>query len=41
MLELVRQLCLTIESPVWEAVRRPAPWAAASQPGAAALAASA
>ncbi|MBV2133096.1 nitrogenase iron-molybdenum cofactor biosynthesis protein NifE [Pseudomonas sp. MAP12] len=27
MLELVRQLCLTIESPVWEAVRRPAPWA--------------
>ena len=41
MLELVRQLCLTIESPVWEAVRRPAPWAAASQPCAAALAASA
>ena len=28
MLELVRQLCLTIESPVWDAVRRPAPWAA-------------
>jgi nitrogenase molybdenum-cofactor synthesis protein NifE len=28
MLELARQLCLTIESPVWEAVRRPAPWAA-------------
>ncbi|MBK3866840.1 nitrogenase iron-molybdenum cofactor biosynthesis protein NifE [Pseudomonas stutzeri] len=26
MLELVRQLCLTIESPVWQAVRRPAPW---------------
>ena len=26
MLELVRQLCLTIESPVWEATRRPAPW---------------
>lgn len=26
MLELVRQLCLTIESPVWEAVRQPAPW---------------
>ena len=26
MLELARQLCLTIESPVWEAVRRPAPW---------------
>lgn len=41
MLELVRQLCLTIESPVWEAVRRPAPWAAATQPGAAALAATA
>ncbi len=30
MLELVRQLCLTIESPVWEAVRRPAPWACGS-----------
>lgn len=27
MLELVRQLALTIESPVWEQVRRPAPWA--------------
>ncbi len=26
MLELVRQLCLTLESPVWEAVRRVAPW---------------
>lgn len=26
MLELVRQLCLTMESPVWEAVRRPAPF---------------
>jgi len=26
MLELVRQLCLTLESPVWEAVRRKAPW---------------
>lgn len=26
MLELARQLCLTIESPVWEAVRRGAPW---------------
>jgi len=26
MLELARQLCLTIESPVWEAARRPAPW---------------
>jgi nitrogenase molybdenum-cofactor synthesis protein NifE len=28
MLELAKQLCLTIESPIWEAVRRPAPWAA-------------
>jgi len=26
MLELARQLALTLESPVWEAVRRPAPW---------------
>jgi len=26
MLELARQLTLTIESPVWEAVRRKAPW---------------
>ncbi len=26
MLELAKQLCLTIESPVWEAVRQPAPW---------------
>ena len=26
MLELVRQLALTIESPVWGAVRTPAPW---------------
>jgi len=29
MLELVRQLSLTIESPVWDAVRTPAPWRAA------------
>lgn len=28
MLELARQLALTIESPVWEAVRRPSPWQA-------------
>ncbi|WP_232322059.1 nitrogenase iron-molybdenum cofactor biosynthesis protein NifE [Methylomonas lenta] len=28
MLELVRQLALTIESPVWEAVRAPMPWKA-------------
>ncbi|MFD2112416.1 nitrogenase iron-molybdenum cofactor biosynthesis protein NifE [Thiorhodococcus fuscus] len=27
MLELAKQLCLTVESPIWEAVRRPAPWA--------------
>ncbi|WP_291992829.1 nitrogenase iron-molybdenum cofactor biosynthesis protein NifE [Candidatus Accumulibacter sp. ACC003] len=27
MVELARQLALSIESPVWEAVRRPAPWA--------------
>lgn len=26
MLELVRQLCLALENPVWEATRRPAPW---------------
>ncbi len=26
MLELARQLCLTLESPVWESVRRPPPW---------------
>jgi nitrogenase molybdenum-cofactor synthesis protein NifE len=30
MLELVRQLALTIESPVWDAVRTPAPWRPAS-----------
>jgi nitrogenase molybdenum-cofactor synthesis protein NifE len=27
MLELVRQLALTLESPVWRKVRTPAPWA--------------
>jgi nitrogenase molybdenum-cofactor synthesis protein NifE len=36
MLELVRQLALTLESPVWEAMRKPAPWisemTAAGQP---------
>lgn len=26
MLELVRQLALTLESPVWESVRKPVPW---------------
>jgi nitrogenase molybdenum-cofactor synthesis protein NifE len=35
MLELVRQLALTLESPVWEAVRRPAPWTVARADGAA------
>lgn len=33
MIELARQLALTIESPVWEAVRRPAPWAASKRAG--------
>lgn len=33
MLELARQLALSIESPVWEAVRRPAPWAQRRSPG--------
>ncbi len=28
MLELVRQLALTLEAPVWDQVRKPAPWAA-------------
>jgi len=28
MIELARQLALTLESPVWEAVRKPAPWKA-------------
>jgi nitrogenase molybdenum-cofactor synthesis protein NifE len=27
MLELVRQLALTLEAPVWNSVRKPAPWA--------------
>jgi nitrogenase molybdenum-cofactor synthesis protein NifE len=30
MLELVRQLALTLESPVWDLARRPAPWAGAA-----------
>ncbi|MCE2029643.1 nitrogenase iron-molybdenum cofactor biosynthesis protein NifE [Sessilibacter corallicola] len=30
MVELVRQLCLTIESPVWPAVRKAAPWDSAT-----------
>jgi len=32
MLELARQLTLTIESPVWEAVRRKAPWDLPEEP---------
>ncbi|ALG69275.1 nitrogenase iron-molybdenum cofactor biosynthesis protein NifE [Beggiatoa leptomitoformis] len=32
MLELVRQLALTIESPIWSAVRQPAPWKTPLQP---------
>ena len=32
MLELVRQLALTIESPVWEAVRAAPPWKAVKMP---------
>ena len=31
MVELARQLALTIENPVWEAVRTPAPWTVAAQ----------
>ncbi len=31
LVELARQLTLTTESPVWEKVRRPAPWATTSQ----------
>ena len=30
MVELARQLTLTMESPVWDAVRKPAPWFAAA-----------
>ena len=33
MVELARQLALSMESPVWAAVRKPAPWAAQSGPG--------
>lgn len=31
MLELARQLALTLESPVWEAAKRPAPWTSSQQ----------
>jgi nitrogenase molybdenum-cofactor synthesis protein NifE len=33
MTELARQLALTIESPVWQAVRKPAPWGKNTMPG--------
>jgi nitrogenase molybdenum-cofactor synthesis protein NifE len=33
MIELARQLALTLHSPVWQSVRKPAPWAKASVPG--------
>ena len=33
MVELARQLVLSMESPVWAAVRRPAPWAKQRGPG--------
>ena len=33
MLELVRQLALTLEAPVWDKVRAPAPWAAQKAAG--------
>ncbi|MBS4019842.1 MAG: nitrogenase iron-molybdenum cofactor biosynthesis protein NifE [Dechloromonas sp.] len=33
MSELARQLALSMESPVWTAVRKPAPWAGRSGPG--------
>ncbi|RIX41547.1 MAG: nitrogenase iron-molybdenum cofactor biosynthesis protein NifE [Rhodocyclales bacterium GT-UBC] len=34
MAELARQLALSMESPVWAAVRKPAPWATSSMSGA-------
>lgn len=33
VVELVRQLCLTLENPVWDAVRKPAPWDKPAQQG--------
>jgi len=33
MVELAKQLALSIESPVWQAVRKPAPWAASKAGG--------
>ncbi len=38
MLELVRQLTLTLESPVWQSARTPAPWDAAIESNGVALA---
>ncbi len=32
MLELARQLALTLQSPVWQAVRKVAPWAQSVEP---------
>jgi nitrogenase molybdenum-cofactor synthesis protein NifE len=32
MVELARQMVLTINSPVWPAVRRPAPWHTGGEP---------
>jgi|GEM_PF-4647837 len=34
MEELARQLARTLESPIWPAVRRPAPWVAPAEPNA-------
>lgn len=31
MLELAKQLALTVESPIWQAVRKPAPWAVSKE----------
>ena len=33
MVEMARQLALTIENPVWKAVCKPAPWAAGKSVG--------
>jgi nitrogenase molybdenum-cofactor synthesis protein NifE len=33
MAELARQLALTMESPVWQQVRKPAPWKKSEAPG--------
>jgi nitrogenase molybdenum-cofactor synthesis protein NifE len=41
MLELARQLCVTLESPIWAAVRSAPPWAVPAAPAAAATRATA